>query len=474
LILCCIASKSTFAQLPRPKLSSPELHRVLVIPVNIEGYRPLKIERHQIAEALYGRTGSVAMRYRAISYGVIQFSGSASDIADTISLPAPPDFCDSGLGKLATQALNSVRRMGMQTDVDSHFAFILPTDIRCRWTGLGDIDGKRIWVRAMTARAFQHELGHNLKLDHAILWQGPQADASDFMGSGAASLNAPHVIQMGWLQRFPDKVIQLQGPAEMALEPLDTDPKASRLPKVAVVQPSDDANTYYLSYRAASTDNPLADKFVAGLNIHIFSSDRRTGGRTYLVATLTDGTVFRDGPMLITQLSHIKGERVAFRIQFNGLGLAMPAGPPPAPIGSLQSLASGKCLDLARGAIADGTPVIQYECNVGRNQRWDVEQTGNARFRIVSRLSGKCLGDVDGKQTAGSAILHSACKSSQGQLWLLREVAGGYALQNVKTGLCLDVPKASADDGVPIITWTCNNGPNQTWRLASLEHAFLQ
>jgi hypothetical protein len=54
---------------------------------------------------------------------------------------------------------------------------------------------------------------------------------SDFMGTGGTSLNAPHVVEMGWLRNDPGKVFQLTGPSEVTLEAPETDPGPSTLPR---------------------------------------------------------------------------------------------------------------------------------------------------------------------------------------------------------------------------------------------------
>ena len=120
--------------------------------------------------------------------------------------------------------------------------FVIPADAPCWWTGVGDIGGNRVWVKATTANALQHELGHNLGMNHAVHWQNSDADDSDFMGSGGASLNAFHVVAMGWLRRYPGKVVALDAAADVTLEPLEADPRRSALPKVVIVRPAPGAN----------------------------------------------------------------------------------------------------------------------------------------------------------------------------------------------------------------------------------------
>ena len=454
--------------LPPHQIERPDTHRVLVIPVNLNGRAPLSLDARQIAQALYGPDNSVASHYRAISYGQLAFEGSVKDIADPVALSEPADFCNTGLGRLASEAENEVQRRGIALDAYQHFVFVIPKDAPCWWTGLGDIGGNRVWVKATTAKALQHELGHNLGMNHAVRWGSPDADASDFMGSGAAGLNAPHVAEMGWLRRYPGKIVELAGAADVTLEALEADPRQSALPKVVVVRPAPGANIYYLSYRASSAANPLPDESTRGLNIHIADPTRRTGGLTYFVTSLSDGATYRDGPMIVRQLSHSGNASVRFHIGFSGTGDAIPAGPPPAPPGTLQSLASGKCLDLPGGQAANGTRAIQYDCHGGPNQQWIIEAQGDAGDRIVSRMSGKCIGTVGGDAATGSPIVESQCGGSPGQLWAHARDGSGFVFRNAANRLCLDVPGGSLANGAQLIAWACNGGTNQTWRYGAL------
>jgi hypothetical protein len=438
----------------------------LVIPVNLHGRAPVVVDRKQVAQALYGTENSVASRYRAISYGKVEFAGSEDDVVDAVTLSEPADFCNTGLKRLASEAEDDLRRRGIPKQSYQHFVFVIPKDAPCWRTGVGDIGGNRVWVKATTAKALQHELGHNLGLNHAVNWRGFDAEGSDFMGSGETSLNAPHVVEMGWLQRFPGKVVELSQAADVTLESLEADPRRSTLPKVAIVRLGADANTYYLSYRGSSPENPLPGEFTKGLNIHIADQARQPGGPTYLVTILSDGTIYADGPMIVQQLSHTNGARVTFRISFTGGGNALSGGPPPAPPETMQSWASGKCLDLPGGQTSDGTLTIQYDCRGGPNQQWNIEPAGNADYRIVSRMSGKCVGTDAASAAAGGHIVQSRCDGSPGQLWALKTAGNGYVIRNAATGLCLDVPGASIANGVKPVAWTCNGASNQTWRYA--------
>ena len=171
--------------------------------------------------------------------------------------------------------------------------------------------------------------------------------------------------------------------------------------------------------------------------------------------------------MIVRQLSHTKGGSVSFRLTLSGTSQAFPAGPPPAPPGTVQSLATGKCLDLPGGQENDGTPTIQYDCHDGPNQQWNIEAAGETGYRIASRKSGKCVGIDPGHAVAGGYVVQSPCGRSPDQLWALDRAGNGYVLRNIGNHLCLDVPGGSFANGVKLVAWTCNGAINQIWRNAS-------
>jgi hypothetical protein len=143
----------------------------------------------------------------------------------------------------------------------------------------------------------------------------------------------------------------------------------------------------------------------------------------------------------------------------------MPAGSV-APMGTVRSVTSGKCLDLPGGQTNDGTPVIQFNCHGGKNQQWRIEPAGNETHRIISQASGKCIGVNPKAKGKGEQIIQPRCTNAPEQLWNIKNVSGGYVFQNTDNRFCLDVPNASSADGVKLITWSCNGGLNQTWSYA--------
>lgn len=424
--------------------------RVVAILVSVPGKKALTATRAQVAVALFAREDSVAARFRKMSYGQLKFSGGADDVVGPFSAADPGDFCKSGLGKLADAADAAARAAGVDVSAYEHAVYVIPQDMGCWWTGLGIIGGRRVWVKEPTVRALDHELGHNLGMNHALFWENSASEASDLMGTADFGLNAPHVVQLGWLDAFPGKVVELSSAQELTLETLEADPRASARPKIVVARPSSGGNAYYLSYRA--------DLYSGGVNVHVFNGRERDAGFTRLVRVLKDGETFSDGPLRVRQISH-SPDAARLAVDWNGSGRELPAGGPPAAAGTIQSLSSSKCLDVARGSKADGAPVVQWTCHAGPNQQWRLKESGEA-YEIVNVNSGKCL-EVRG----GAGAVQQTCADRDEQRWTAESSASGKALKNLAGGLCLDLPHASADDGVSPTLWRCQGSPNQEWRL---------
>lgn len=63
----------------------------------------------------------------------------------------------------------------------------------------------------------------------------------------------------------------------------------------------------------------------------------------------------------------------------------------------------------------------------------------------------------------GWSARFAAADGSQAELWELRREGGAYVLASAATGLALDVPGGSAQDGKGVQTWTPNGTPAQSW-----------
>ncbi|HET6860191.1 MAG TPA: family 16 glycosylhydrolase [Streptomyces sp.] len=123
--------------------------------------------------------------------------------------------------------------------------------------------------------------------------------------------------------------------------------------------------------------------------------------------------------------------------------------------GPITGLAN-KCVDVAGGATANGTPVQLWDCNGSSAQRWTVGDDGTIR------ALGKCL-DVTAAGTAdGTPVQLWDCNGSAAQQWA---TPAALDVVNPQANKCLDVTGNNAANGTRLQIWTCAGTANQKWRV---------
>ncbi|MEV6207019.1 RICIN domain-containing protein [Kitasatospora sp. NPDC051914] len=130
---------------------------------------------------------------------------------------------------------------------------------------------------------------------------------------------------------------------------------------------------------------------------------------------------------------------------------------------------SGKCVDAAAAATANGTAVQQYGCNGTNAQQWQFQDTGSGYVRINARNDTTKVLDVTDVSTAdGGKIQLWAYGGGLNQQWQpVAEAGGTYHFVNRNSGKCLDVPSASTADAVQFQQWTCNGTAAQSFSFGS-------
>ncbi|RPF21136.1 chitinase [Myceligenerans xiligouense] len=133
-----------------------------------------------------------------------------------------------------------------------------------------------------------------------------------------------------------------------------------------------------------------------------------------------------------------------------GLGGIVPAQ---AATGAVVGYAD-KCVDVADGNSADGTPVQLYTCNGTAAQTWDVRADGTIR------ALGKCLDVAWADPANGTRVQIVGCNGNAAQQWTHHADGTLRAL-----GKCLDVDGWNSADRTPLVIWDCHGGANQQWTL---------
>jgi endoglucanase len=130
---------------------------------------------------------------------------------------------------------------------------------------------------------------------------------------------------------------------------------------------------------------------------------------------------------------------------------------------------SGLCVDAANRAAANGTFVQQWACGAQQfNQEWQLQAQGNGHYSIVNRNApGEALDVTDRGTANGSLIQLWSYGGGANQQWMPVAVGNGqYKLVGVGSGRCLDVPAASAANGVRLQIYDCNGTAAQAFRLS--------
>ncbi|MFI9343836.1 ricin-type beta-trefoil lectin domain protein [Streptomyces sp. NPDC052773] len=126
------------------------------------------------------------------------------------------------------------------------------------------------------------------------------------------------------------------------------------------------------------------------------------------------------------------------------------------PSGAFTGLA-GKCLDVAGGSSADGTPVQLHDCNGTAAQRWTVRSDGSVQ------ALGKCLDVTAGSTADGAKVQLYTCNGTGAQRWSYNAATGDVV--NTAAGKCLDVTDHSTANGARAQIWSCTGAANQKWTL---------
>jgi glucosylceramidase len=140
---------------------------------------------------------------------------------------------------------------------------------------------------------------------------------------------------------------------------------------------------------------------------------------------------------------------------------------------TVANVNSGKCLDAAGGATANGTAVQQWTCTAGNtNQLWQFQPTDGGFDKVVSRNATTQAWDVTGgpgTTANGARIQLWAYGGGTNQQWQpVAHPDGSYSFEpRTGTGNCLDVTGLSTADGAPLQQWACSGGTAQSFRLTA-------
>jgi hypothetical protein len=120
-------------------------------------------------------------------------------------------------------------------------------------------------------------------------------------------------------------------------------------------------------------------------------------------------------------------------------------------------------LDMAGASTANWGGLIDWWSNQGSNQNWTFSYVGQGLdYEIINQNSGLCLMS-DG--IAGDQVYQLPCNPADTRQWWTTGMTPGdilaWSIQNVASGLYMDVYGDSPWAGASIDTWYWNGGYNQ-------------
>lgn len=150
---------------------------------------------------------------------------------------------------------------------------------------------------------------------------------------------------------------------------------------------------------------------------------------------------------------------------------------------TINTSGSGKCVDVASGRTAIGTPIVQFRCHGASNQRFFLTMvTFGGAYQLRSELDRtKCIGVSSPTDHATLSLM--ACRDANGLAPLetrwaldgsdLQQPVSHAALRSLLPSRdgrsrCVDVAGGSANDSLMLQLYGCHGGANQRWELTNM------
>jgi hypothetical protein len=131
---------------------------------------------------------------------------------------------------------------------------------------------------------------------------------------------------------------------------------------------------------------------------------------------------------------------------------------------AIQSVATGLCVDIPNFATGV-SPVVQWPCNGGLNQRFTVRPDAGGGVRIIaSHAGGGCLGV---SPATGKLEQHPCPAASVAESWTVTSFPdrGHRTIQSFANGECVDVPFGSSAPNHVVNHVPCHDGTAQEFDL---------
>jgi endoglucanase Acf2 len=132
----------------------------------------------------------------------------------------------------------------------------------------------------------------------------------------------------------------------------------------------------------------------------------------------------------------------------------------------IKSKKSGLCLDVLGGSTAQATPIIQWQCHDGNNQRWAVTTTDDGQYQLLAMHSGLAMDVTSASTQIGARLQQWPQNGTHAQRFTFEELGDNeFRLINSASGKSLDIENASIEAGAGLQQWDWNGGDHQRFYL---------
>src|SRR5436190_24188189 len=131
--------------------------------------------------------------------------------------------------------------------------------------------------------------------------------------------------------------------------------------------------------------------------------------------------------------------------------------------------ASKRCLDVPNASCASAVAMQTLDCDragASNNQKFNVVSDGSGNYTISPVHSDLCLEVSTEKVIDHTAVVQAECVAGKAsQKWSMNQFGVNLEIRDVGSNRCLDIMRKGTGNFAPIYLQSCNNGPNQRWRL---------